>query len=74
MPLRDGYGQATVHQNIGEMVAGGKHSIKSATKAALDHARECYFKRYPQGYLPAYLKLPNGKRTRKAWEGDKHAR
>lgn len=67
MPLKKGYSQKTMHENIGEMVKDG-YSPKQAVAASMREARHSYFRSHPQGHLPPYLKLPNGRRDRAAWE------
>jgi len=63
MPLKNGYSRKTVSDNIALMVAEN-YPKRQAIAAALNHARECYFKKYPKGFLPAHLALPNGKREK----------
>ena len=67
MPLKPGYSRATVNANI-KLMRDEDYPHDQATAASLEHARESYFKRYPSGFLPPHLILPNGKRDRASWD------
>lgn len=64
MPLKNGYSHKTIQENIALMMREGKPR-NQAVAAALNHAREYYFKKFPDGFLPTYLKYPDGTRNRK---------
>lgn len=66
MPKSKGYSRKVVSANIAEMVDAG-YAKARAEAAALNRAREEYFRRYPNGQLPIHLKLPDGKRTKRAF-------
>lgn len=67
MPLKSGYSRATVNANI-KLLRDEGHAQAQAVAAALDHAREDYFKKFPQGFLPPHLVLTTGRRDRAAWD------
>lgn len=67
MSLRPGYSKKTVDANIAEMLGAGK-TKEQAVRVALDWGRVSYFKAHPQGFLPEYLALPNGRRDRAAFD------
>jgi hypothetical protein len=67
MPLKKGYSEKTLRANIALMENEGKPRDQ-AVRVSLDWARVSYFLRHPQGHLPAYLKLPNGRRDRAAFD------
>lgn len=64
MPLKNGYSRKTVADNIAMMVKEG-YPQKNAIAASLDHARKCYRKKFPSGFLPSYLKEKDGSRHAK---------
>lgn len=66
MSLAPGYSRETVNANIALMMREG-YPRAQAVAASTENARKCYFKRYPSGFLPPHLKLPNGKRDRASW-------
>lgn len=70
MPLKAGYSVKVVAENAALMQREGK-PYNQAIIASLEHARKSYFKKFPQGFLPAHLKLPNGRRDRAAWDASK---
>lgn len=73
MPLTSGYSRATVSANIATMEREGKPR-KVAVAIALHEARKCYFKRFPQGALPVYLKPISGKRLSEKYKPNPAAR
>ena len=54
MPLLDGYGRATIAENVRLLVTEGK-SQRQAVAIALTRAR-AYFRRYGSGPTPSYLR------------------
>lgn len=67
MPLASGYSQATIAKNVATMRNEG-YPQDQAIAAAYDKARASFFKRFPSGFMPAWLALPGGRRDRKGWE------
>ena len=61
MPLKKGYGHATITFNIRALVASG-HERTEAVVTALRFARASYFERYPAGALPLGLCYPKTNR------------
>lgn len=60
MPLIHGYSEASIAENIGEMVASGRHSSAQAAAAAFGEARRAYREKHPRGPLPEYLRKRRG--------------
>lgn len=71
MPLKNGYSQKTVHENVTILVGRDKKPYPQAWAIALEHARMCYFKAHKEGFLPPWLALINGKRDRASWEKER---
>lgn len=61
MPLKKGYGHATITFNIRALVASG-HEQTDAVVTALRFARASYFERHPAGALPLGLAYPKSRR------------
>jgi len=61
MPLKKGYSYATVRSNIAELLAS-RVEKPNAYAAAYGAARVAFFKRFPQGALPAFLTGAGNKR------------
>lgn len=61
MPLKSGYGNKTVSDNVGELIAAGHNAPQSAA-IAFALARKSFFRHYPGGALPAWLAYPKGYR------------
>lgn len=59
--LRNGYSRQVVQDNITQGLKSGADR-NSAIRAAFNHARMSYFKRYPSGALPGWLCFPKGYR------------
>jgi hypothetical protein len=58
--MKNGYSKPTIRQNIADLMREGFPQAQ-ATAAALNKARACYYKRYPQGFPPAWLRAPKSK-------------
>lgn len=63
MPLKKGYSQKTIAANIAQMRREG-YPEDQAIAASLENARRDFFKRFPQGALPYYLKRKDGTRLK----------
>ncbi|HEY6020918.1 MAG TPA: hypothetical protein VIY48_13765 [Candidatus Paceibacterota bacterium] len=63
MPLKNGYSQKTVQENIAQLIREGVPR-NNAIRAALDHSRGVFFKRFPRGALPSYLVPKDGRRMK----------
>lgn len=61
--FKKGYSYATASHNIGELIKGGT-ARPQAVAIALAAARSVFFRRYPQGALPAWLAFKDGKRMK----------
>lgn len=68
--LKAGYSIKTVAENAAIMQREGK-TYAQAIVASLEKARDCYFKKFPQGFLPAHLKLKGGRRDRASWDASR---
>ena len=55
MPLKQGYSEKTIKENISEMVRSGRQQ-KQAVAAAYETARKLFKKRNPGKTLPGYLR------------------
>ena len=62
MPLKSGYGQKTVRDNI-EMLMKEGYARNQAIAIALTNARKAYQRKFPQGYLPSYLRVKSNPRN-----------
>lgn len=67
MPLKSGYSRATVNANIKQMRDEG-YPENQAVAASMEKGRESYFAKFPRGFLPPHLILPNGRRDRASWD------
>jgi len=67
MPLKKGYSLATVRENFKTLKEEGKTDAQ-AWKVSKDWGRVSFFSSFPEGFLPSYLALPNGKRDRKSYD------
>lgn len=67
MPLKKGYGEKTLHENIGVLVKEGKPR-NQASAIAFKQGREAFFKRFPHGALPGYLRV-DVRRLKHQFEG-----
>lgn len=63
MPLKHGYSYAVFEANVANLRAEGEPRAEALARA-FEHARRCYFKRYPQGALPVWLAYPRTHRMR----------
>jgi len=72
MPLKSGYSRKTIEANIADMVRAG-HPTRMATAAALDHARKCWFKKFPHGFLISELAWPKDKRHAEDYDANGRA-
>lgn len=61
MSLKPGYSRATFEANYREMVRAG-HTHDQALAACYKSARDSYFRKFPKGALPYWLRYPNGQR------------
>lgn len=68
MLLKSGYSYNTVVGNIN--VLERELRREQAVAAAYNHARKCYFKRYPAGALPVWLSFPKSHRIRQYYNAD----
>lgn len=58
-PIKSGYSKQTIQENIISLMREGREHAQ-AVAIALDSARKSYFKRYPDGFLPSYLRPQSG--------------
>jgi hypothetical protein len=67
MPLKVGYSRETVQANIATVFLETGDNAQSVA-VAYAMARRSYFKRFPDGALPAWLAFPKGYRMRKYYD------
>lgn len=60
--LKAGYSKTTVGENIAALERDG-FPRAAAIRSAFNHARACYFKKFPKGALPEWLAYPRTHRT-----------
>lgn len=73
MPIKPGYSERTVRENVKILVVEG-YPRDQAVAIALDSGRKSYFERFPEGFLPYHLRLIGGRGDRAAWEASKKRR